>query len=205
MITIVDYGVGNIQAFMNVFNRLGLDAKRSDTPDGLKEATRLILPGVGHFDHAMQRLNDSGLRDCLEELVLRGKIPVLGICVGMQMLANGSDEGGLPGLGWIPGRVRSFESNLSSAHLPMPHMGWNEVVPKAGSNLFSVGFDEHPQFYFLHSFYFDAENRADVAAHAQYGFNFDAVLSKGHIHGVQCHPEKSHHWGTQLLKNFVEL
>lgn len=205
MIMLVDYGVGNIQAFMTLFKRLGLSAQRVQTPQELEGATRLVLPGVGHFDHAMQQLNDSGLRPALEELVLGQHVPVVGVCVGMQMLAGGSDEGVLPGLNWIPGRVRAFATHSSSGHLPMPHMGWNDLQPRTGAKLFAAGFDEAPQFYFLHSYYFDAQDKADVAATAHYGFDFDAVVSRGHIHGVQCHPEKSHHWGAQLLKNFAEL
>lgn len=204
MIGIVDYGVGNIQAFLNLFKRLGIDAMRVDTADAFCHASRLILPGVGHFDHAMQRLNSSGLRSKLEESVLVLKMPVMGICVGMQMLARGSDEGALAGLNWVPGRVRSFASESQSAGLPMPHMGWNELQPRSQSKLFSQGFEQVPQFYFLHSYFFDAEDKRDVAATAHYGLDFDAVVSRGHIHGVQCHPEKSHHWGEQLLKNFVE-
>lgn len=205
MIHIVDYGVGNIQAFLNLFKRLGVDARRAETPDALADATHLVLPGVGHFDRAMQRLNDSGLRPRLEELVLGNKVPVIGVCVGMQMLAEGSDEGLLPGLNWVPGRVRAFASHAQSASLPMPHMGWNKLHPRPGAKLFAQGFDDAPQFYFLHSYYFDVQDKGDVAATAHYGMDFDAVVSRGHIHGVQCHPEKSHHWGEQLLKNFVEL
>jgi glutamine amidotransferase len=205
MICVVDYGVGNIQAFLNLFKRLGVEARRADTPDALADAVRLVLPGVGHFDHAMQRLNDSGLRPKLEELVLGAQVPVVGICVGMQMLAQVSEEGNLPGLSWVPGRVRAFANQAQGANLPMPHMGWNDLQPRAGSKLFSRGFDDAPEFYFLHSYFFDAQDKQDVAATANYGLNFDAVVSRGHIHGVQCHPEKSHHWGEQLLKNFVEL
>jgi glutamine amidotransferase len=205
MIRIVDYGVGNIQAFLNLFKRMGIAAQRADTPDALQDATRLVLPGVGHFDHAMQRLNDSGMRLPLEKLVLERNVPVIGVCVGMQMLGQSSDEGELPGLNWIPGRVRAFSSNPASAHLPMPHMGWNQLQPRVESALFSSGFDEVPQFYFLHSYFFDAADKTDVAATAHYGFDFDAVVSRGNIHGVQFHPEKSHHWGEQLLKNFAEL
>jgi glutamine amidotransferase len=205
MIRIVDYGVGNIQAFMTLYKRMGIDAQRAQVAEDLAGATRLILPGVGHFDHAMQRLNDSGMRPALEDMVLDQGVPVLGVCVGMQMLAAGSDEGSLPGLNWLPGRVRAFATNPLSSSLPMPHMGWNDVHPAAGSRLFSAGFDEAAQFYFLHSFYFDAQYKVDVAATAHYGLDFDAVVSRDHIHGVQCHPEKSHHWGAQLLKNFAEL
>ncbi len=204
MIRIVDYGVGNIQAFMTVFKRLGIHARRALVPADLADASRIILPGVGHFDHAMMRLGESGLRPELENLVMNKSVPVLGVCVGMQMLAEGSDEGSLPGLNWVPGRVRSFVANPNARNLPMPHMGWNEVRPIAGAPLFQSGFEDAPQFYFLHSFYFDAANKRDVAATANYGFDFDVVVSRGHIHGVQCHPEKSHHWGAQLLKNFAE-
>lgn len=205
MICIVDYGVGNIQAFLNLFKRLGVEARRANKSDAFSDAVRLVLPGVGHFDHAMQQLNDSGMRPKLEELVFGAQVPVMGICVGMQMLAQGSDEGSLPGLNWVPGRVRAFTSQPLSVDLPMPHMGWNELKPRAQSKLFSKGFDEAPQFYFLHSYFFDAQDKQDVVATASYGLDFDAVVSRGQIHGVQCHPEKSHHWGEQLLKNFVEL
>jgi glutamine amidotransferase len=205
MIRIVDYGVGNIQAFLNLFKRMGVDARRADNPAALADATRIVLPGVGHFDHAMQRLNESGMRPKLEELVLAARTPVIGICVGMQMLGRGSDEGSSLGLNWVPGRVRAFASQPQSAGLPMPHMGWNDLEPRVHSKLFSKGFETGAQFYFLHSYFFDAEDKNDVAATASYGFKFDAVVSRGHIHGVQCHPEKSHHWGEQLLKNFVEL
>ncbi len=205
MIRIVDYGVGNIQAFMTMFRRLGIIAERACSPTDLNEATKLILPGVGHFDHAMQRLNDSGLRPALEGMVLSKCVPVIGICVGMQMLAKGSDEGKLPGLNWVPGQVRAFANHSNSQNLPMPHMGWNDVKPVANTPLFAEGLDDKPQFYFLHSYYFDAQFKTDVVASAHYGMNFDAVVSRGHIHGVQFHPEKSHRWGAQLLKNFVNL
>lgn len=205
MICIVDYGVGNIHAFLASFKQMGLHARRAASPDALEGAVRLVLPGVGHFDHAMHRLNDSGMRPVLERLVLEQRVPVLGVCVGMQMLARGSDEGRLPGLNWIPGRVKAFADHPQSTHLPMPHMGWNTLEPKVGASLFAQEIGESPQFYFLHSFYFEAADRRDVAATAKYGLDFDAVVSRGHIHGIQCHPEKSHRWGMQLLKNFIEL
>jgi glutamine amidotransferase len=204
MICVVDYGIGNIQAFMTIFKRLGIEARRATKAVDLAGATRLVLPGVGHFDQAMQMLNYSGMRPELEAVVLGQAVPVMGVCVGMQMLAAGSDEGNLPGLNWVPGRVRSFVNNPLSVSLPMPHMGWNDVRPTVDSALFATGFDDSPQFYFLHSFYFDAQYKADVAATAHYGIDFDAVVSRGHIHGVQCHPEKSHHWGSQLIQNFVK-
>lgn len=204
MIRVVDYGVGNIQAFMAMFKRLGLPAERARNPADLADATHLILPGVGAFDHAMQMFNQSGLREPVERMVLGQAVPVLGVCVGMQMLATGSDEGVLPGLNWVPGRVRAFATTFQAQHLPMPHMGWNDLTVKPDSKLFNR-FEPTPRFYFLHSYYFSCDNAANVAATAEYGLTFDCVVSAGHIHGVQCHPEKSHHCGTQLLKNFAEL
>jgi glutamine amidotransferase len=204
LIGIVDYGLGNVQAFMNMFKRLGVEAMRVRAPRDLDGISGLILPGVGAFDHAMKLLDESGLRPSLEELVSSRLIPVLGVCVGMQIMAVGSDEGTRPGLGWIPGRVRAFAGNPSSAGLPLPHMGWNDVDVNVRSPIFS-GFDETPRFYFLHSYYFDCENPAHVVATAKYGFDFPCVVSSGNIYGVQCHPEKSHHFGVQLLRNFAGL
>ncbi|QPF72724.1 imidazole glycerol phosphate synthase subunit HisH [Roseateles sp. DAIF2] len=204
MIRIVDYGVGNIQAFLTMFKRLGLEATRARSAAELEGATRLILPGVGAFDTAMALLNQSGMRPRLEEMVLGQQVPVIGICVGMQMLAGGSDEGELPGLNWVPGRVKAFANTPASKNLPMPHMGWNDLKVRPGNKLFT-DFEPEPRFYFLHSYYFEAEDKADVAATAEYGLDFDCIVSRGHIHGVQCHPEKSHHFGAQLLKNFAEL
>tara|TARA_B110000967_G_C18902069_1_gene576751 strand:- start:4535 stop:5152 length:618 start_codon:yes stop_codon:yes gene_type:complete len=205
MIRIIDYGVGNIQAFVTMFKSLGLPAERARTSSDLTDATKLILPGVGAFDHAMQQLNKSGMRDTMDAMVLEQQVPVLGVCVGMQMLASSSDEGVLPGLNWISGRVRAFD-NMTEAEeqLPLPHMGWNDLQVNPDAKLFS-GFEPQPRFYFLHSYYFDCDDKADVAATATYGFEFPCVVSKSHIHGVQCHPEKSHHFGAQLLKNFAEL
>ena len=204
MIRVVDYGVGNIQAFMTMFKSLGLPAERARNPADLADATHLVLPGVGAFDHAMQMFNQSGLREPVERMVLGQAVPVLGVCVGMQMLATGSDEGVLPGLNWVPGRVRAFANTPQAQHLNMPHMGWNDLTVKPDSELFN-GFEPTPRFYFLHSYYFSCDNAANVAATAEYGLTFDCVVSAGHIHGVQCHPEKSHHCGTQLLKNFAGL
>lgn len=204
MIALIDYGVGNVQAFLNMFKRLGLEACRATTPEQLEQASHLILPGVGAFDHAMSQLQQSGLRPTLETLVLERKMPVLGICVGMQMLASGSDEGVLPGLNWVPGRVRAFAQHPGLQNLPMPHMGWNDVRCRYGHPL-CRGFEATPRFYFLHSYYFDAADKTDVVGTAEYGIDFDCIISRGNVHGIQCHPEKSHHYGAQFLKNFAEL
>ena len=204
MIHVVDYGLGNVQAFLTLYKRLGIEAIRAKTATDLIGASKIILPGVGAFDHAIELLNQSGMRPTLETLVLQDKLPVLGICVGMQILASGSDEGQLPGLGWVPARVRAFRANEQSASLPLPHMGWNDVQPKAGHSLFA-GLEADARFYFLHSYYFECKEPSHVAAVASYGFDFSCAVSAGNVYGVQFHPEKSHHFGTQLLKNFAEL
>lgn len=203
MIKIIDYGVGNIQAFLTLLKRIGVPAERARSPEDIKTASRLILPGVGHFDNAMRRLNESGMRETLDQKVLQDEIPIIGVCVGMQMLATSSEEGTLPGLNWIPGKVRSFNS-LDSFTSPLPHMGWNQLRAEPHSHLFQRGFEETPQFYFLHSYYFDAEDKKDVSAKAFYGIEFEAGVSRGNVHGVQCHPEKSHQWGSNLIKNFTQ-
>lgn len=204
MIHIIDYGLGNVQAFVNMYKRLGVEAVRAKSADDLKDAKKLILPGVGAFDHAMGLLNASGMREPLERLVIQQAVPVLGICVGMQILAESSDEGVGPGLGWIKGRVRSFESNENSATLPMPHMGWNDVTCTLPSPLFK-DLNKDARFYFLHSYYFECVDSKNTAARAFYGFEFDCAVENGNVFGVQFHPEKSHHWGAALLKNLADL
>lgn len=201
MITIVDYGLGNVGAFANTYKRMDLPVRTARTAEELASAERIILPGVGAFDHAMNLLDASGMRATLEDLVIDKKRPVVGVCVGMQMLAEGSDEGSRAGLGWIPGRARHFSHAPSNADLPMPHMGWNDVTPVAGERLFK-GLESDARFYFLHSYYFEAADPADVAAHTSYGLRFACAVRRDHVHGVQFHPEKSHHFGSALLKNF---
>lgn len=204
MISIVDYGLGNIRAFSNMYKRMNLDAIPVTSAEELRKATKIILPGVGAFDHAMELLEASGMRDVLDELVLDKKIPVVGICVGMQILAENSEEGSRPGLGWIKGTVRHFHSEPGVNGLPLPHMGWNDVKPLSANGLFD-GLGEDARFYFLHSFYFDCAREEDAAAHASYGADFVCGVKSGNIHGVQFHPEKSHHFGARLLKNFADL
>ena len=204
MIHVIDYGLGNVEAFLNLYKRLGYPATRTKVAGDLEGASKIILPGVGAFDYAMMLLNKSGMRPMLDQLVLGNKVPILGVCVGMQILANSSEEGLLAGLGWVPARVRDFSSNENSQCLPVPHMGWNDCYPKLGHPLFS-GFDADPRFYFLHSYYFECEKNEDIAATANYGVNFCSAVSKNNIYGVQFHPEKSHGFGERLLKNFAEI
>ena len=205
MISIVDYGAGNIQAFLNIFNRLGIKAQRATNIKLLRESSHIILPGVGHFDQAMKKLNNSGLRDCLENLVIDLKIPILGICVGMQMLADKSEEGIVPGLGWIPGNVRAFSNNPTWSQLPLPHMGWNKLNINQSALISSENNDQLSEYYFLHSYYFDAKDKSTVNATSEYGFKFDAVINHENIYGVQFHPEKSHECGEKILKNFSTI
>jgi imidazole glycerol-phosphate synthase subunit HisH len=206
MITIVDYGLGNIKAFANVYKRLNIAACYASTPEQLKQATKIILPGVGAFDHAMHMLNQSGLRNSLDTLVLEQKVPVIGICVGMQMMANNSEEGTSAGLGWINGTVKRFHypNEDVAKKYPLPHMGWNNISPVAASALVA-NLDDYKRFYFLHSYYFECANSADVVATANYGFDYACIVNHGNVYGIQCHPEKSHHNGVALLKNFAEL
>lgn len=206
MITIVDYGLGNIKAFANVYKRLNIPACYASTPEQLQQASKIILPGVGAFDHAMHKLNTSGLRETLDNLVLEKKVPVIGICVGMQMMANDSEEGISKGLGWINGTVKRFSypnEEVAKKH-PLPHMGWNDINLVKASALVA-NLDEYKRFYFLHSYYFQCANTADIVATANYGFDYACIVNHGNVYGIQCHPEKSHHNGVALLKNFAEL
>lgn len=204
MITIVDYGLGNIRAFSNMYKRMNIETDIATNAAALSGARRIVLPGVGAFDRAMELLQASGMREALDELVLGHKVPVLGICVGMQILAEGSDEGQLSGLSWIPGRVKAFRSAPGWPGLPLPHMGWNDVKTTGAIPLFE-GLRDDARFYFLHSFYLECAQPSKVAATASYGLDFGCAVNSGNVYGVQFHPEKSHHWGARLLKNFAEL
>lgn len=204
MIRIIDYGLGNIQAFLNVYKRLNIPAEVARNADELEGAERLILPGVGSFDHAMELLQRSGMRESLDDMVLNRSIPVLGVCVGMQIMAERSEEGVLPGLGWIRASVRRLRGTEGKSLLRLPHMGWNDVVPLASSGLFT-GLDNDVRFYFLHSYYFYCESSGAALAETDYGLRFTCAVHLRNIYGVQFHPEKSHQYGTRLLQNFSEV
>lgn len=204
MISIIDYGLGNIGAFLNMYKRMNVPAKAVCNAEELADATRLVLPGVGAFDHAMELLDASGMRPLLEEKVTGDKVPVVGICVGMQILADTSEEGQGRGLGWVPGTVRHFRSMPTPDDLPLPHMGWNDVAPVNDGGLFK-GLEQDARFYFLHSYYYEPADTADSAATASYGSPFACAVRRDNVWGVQFHPEKSHHFGAKLLKNFAEL
>jgi glutamine amidotransferase len=204
MITIIDYGLGNIRAFVNVYERLNIKTKIARVPDDLKGASKIILPGVGAFDHAMSQLNSSGMRDELETQVKQNKVPVMGICVGMQMLAKSSDEGILPGLGWIDGVVKVFDASTIPYKTRLPHMGWNSISP-VNSNVLMTNFNDDSRFYFLHSYYFVTHNPEDVIATTEYGITYASAVNNDNVFGIQFHPEKSHANGIELLKNFATL
>lgn len=204
MIHIVDYGLGNVQAFANIYKRLEIPVTLSRTADDLAGASHVILPGVGAFDWAMDRLDASGMRETLDRLVKVEKKPVLGICVGMQMMAARSDEGIREGLGWFDAEVLRFDEARIQGRTHLPHMGWNDVEPARTDGLFAEMGDQ-ARFYFLHSYYFAPRDPADVLGTTAYGERFACAVRRGNVHGVQFHPEKSHGCGIQLLKNFAGL
>jgi len=204
VIAIVDYGLGNVKALADVYKKLNLPAAIVQRAEDLRGAAKIILPGVGSFDHAMQQLDKSAMRSTLDEMALRLGVPVLGICVGMQILALSSEEGISSGLGWIDGEVKRFNSSPGGAVLRVPHMGWNTATPRKENGLFR-GLDSNARFYFLHSYYFRCRRPEDVVAETDYGGTFACAVNSRNVFGVQFHPEKSHHWGLRLLENFARL
>jgi glutamine amidotransferase len=203
MLTIVDYGVGNLASIKNMLKKLGLEALISSSPVDIAAADKLILPGVGAFDTCAEKLRESGLQQLLDKKVLQEGTPVLGVCVGMQLLSEGSEEGVLPGLGWIPGRVIKFKTGQLPAGFKIPHMGWAEVTSAKPSRLLDNMYAE-PRFYFVHSYYYDPSSQTDILLEARYGHTFTAAVEHRNIIGVQFHPEKSHKFGMRLLENFVK-
>ena len=204
MITIIDYGLGNVKAFANVYKKLNIPAVIAQHVKELKHVSKVILPGVGSFDSAMQKLEKSGMRQFLDEMVLHRHVPVLGICVGMQMLARSSEEGVLPGLGWMDGEVKRFKPSSEGHLIPVPHMGWNDIRT-INQNALLDGLDDNSRFYFLHSYFFQCRREEDILALTDYGGNFASIVNFTNIFGVQFHPEKSHQWGIRLLENFARV
>lgn len=204
MIGIINYGLGNINAFSTIYKNIGIDYTIITRKEELIGIKKIILPGVGAFDHAIKLLNSSGMRESLDEMVMNSNIPVLGICVGMQILADESEEGKLNGLGWIEGKVKRFDANKVIYKTKLPHMGWNTVEQKIPDKLFN-GLDNNSRFYFLHSYYFECKDISNSIATTEYGINFSSIVKKNNIYGIQCHPEKSHNSGIQILKNFGSL
>jgi glutamine amidotransferase len=204
VIGIINYGLGNIKALGNIYERLNIAFKIVNTPSELEGTKKILLPGVGSFDEAMTLLNESGFKTILDYAVLINKVPVLGICVGMQILAQKSDEGRLSGLAWIDGEVKKLNKDVLAHKPKLPHLGWNSIKTKRKSSLLD-NVNEEEGFYFLHSYYFQCTKEENIVASTFYGSEFSSVINKENIYGVQFHPEKSHGNGIQLLKNFALL
>lgn len=203
MIGIVNYGLGNVRAFLNLYKRIGIEAKLIDFPDDLLNISHIILPGVGSFDVAMRLIVKSGFKQSLDYMVLEKKVPVLGVCLGMQIMSNFSEEGDAFGLGWIKGSVRDFSSN-PDFNFAKPHMGWNSVTPKKNHEILT-NLKDDCRFYFLHSYFFECEDSQNILLQTSYQFPFTSAVQRENIFGVQFHPEKSHQNGITLLKNFALL
>jgi len=202
-ITVVDYGVGNLGAIPNMLKRLGATARITDRASEIERAQKLILPGVGAFDTAMSNLRSLDLIDTLGHVRDRG-LPILGLCLGMQLLARSSEEGSLAGFGWIPADVVRFRLDESDRSLHVPMMGWNYVRVIRPHGLVA-NLDEDPRFYFAHSYHLVCDNAEDVVALTTYGYDFPSVVQRGNVMGAQFHPEKSHRFGMKIFENFLAL
>ncbi len=202
-ITIVDYGVGNLLSIRNMLRKIGIGSRVTADPDEIRTADKLILPGVGAFAHAMDRLRKLGFEEVLRQRVLDEGVPILGICLGMQLFARRGDEGDVSGLGWLPADAVPFDQARLRAHDRVPHMGWSDIAPGPRSGLFE-GTPPNPRFYFAHSFHLAHDDPEDVAAWTIHGYRFAAAVERRNILGVQFHPEKSHRYGMGVLRNFAE-
>jgi imidazole glycerol-phosphate synthase subunit HisH len=203
MLVIIDYGVGNLASIQNMVKKTGAESVISGDSNIIEKASKIILPGVGHFDNCMNMFNASGLRDVVTKKALDEKIPVLGICVGFQMLMESSEEGDEIGLGWVSGKVVKFDQSQMPAGYKIPHMGWTDVQPAGFCRLYE-GIQE-PRFYFVHSYHVNCDNQNEVSAMANYGYPFAASVEKNNIMGVQFHPEKSHKFGMNFYENFIKF
>lgn len=204
MITVVDYGMGNLGSIMNMLRKIGVPARLSSSPGEIGNADKLILPGVGSFDAGMRNLADRGLVDPLAEKAVARGAPVLGICLGMQLMAKRSEEGTLPGLGWIDAEVVRFRPPLEGERLKVPHMGWNTVAAGKNCPLFR-GSGPELRYYFVHSYHVVCGDPSDIAGTSRHGTEFVSAFHRGNLYGVQFHPEKSHKFGMGLLRNFAEV
>lgn len=204
MITILDYGSGNLNAIKNIYERLSIPFEFANTKELIEKADHIILPGVGAFDETISTLQEKGFIEVLNKKVLEEKVPILGICVGMQMLADSSEEGTLNGLSWIHGNVKKFDKNFIQGKPKIPHLGWNSIEITRDCSLFK-DIDPAIGFYFVHSYYYECADEANVICNTQYGKVFHSAVNYDNIYGVQFHPEKSHDNGVQLLKNFANL
>ena len=205
MIGIISYGLGNINALSNVYKSLNIPNIIVDKYEHLDKVEKIILPGVGAFDDAINQFNQSGLRDPVEKMVLNKNIPLLGVCVGMQILGDSSDEGSEKGLGWINGEIKLIDTSNIRHQTKLPHMGWNSISITNNNDPLFNNINSGDRFYFLHSYYFECENNQQVIAESNYGIDFSCAVKLNNIYGVQFHPEKSLKNGIQLLYNFANL
>ena len=203
MITIVDYGMGNLGSVQNMFKKIGVSSKITSDKKELEQAEKILLPGVGSFDSAMQKINTSGIREILDYKVLKQKVPILGICLGMQLLTNNSEEGIEPGLGWINAKSKKFQL-IKGDKLKIPHMGWNQTFPSTPSEL-TKDLPDETRFYFVHSYYVEVDNEENSILKTRYGVSFDSAIQADNIYGAQFHPEKSHKFGMKLFDNFAKI
>jgi glutamine amidotransferase len=201
MLTIVDYGLGNLLSVKNMLKKIGINSKISNSINDINQAEKLILPGVGAFDNGMQRIRERGLESVLTKRVMDDKIPIFGICLGMQLLGKRSEEGNEAGLGWIDAETVKFQ--FTNNVLKIPHMGWDYIKVKTVNPLISL--NEKQRFYFVHSYHVKCNNTQDVMATCHYGIEFTSMINRGNIFGAQFHPEKSLSFGMELLQNFVKL
>lgn len=203
MIIIINYGMGNVASIANMLQKLGEECLITSKPEEIRQAKKIILPGVGSFDKGMQNLEEQGIIELLNTMVMENDIPILGICLGMQLFAKSSEEGKLLGLGWVDADVNRFDFSNLGENLKVPHMGWNIVKPVSNHFLFNkVAYPM--RFYFAHSFHYVCHDKSNIIAISHYGYDFACSIEKNNILGVQFHPEKSHKYGMQVLKNFVE-
>lgn len=203
MIAIVNYGLGNLTSILNMHKRLGIDAIITEEETEIRNADRLILPGVGHFKKGMDNLNRSGLKDLLDELILEQKKPILGICLGAQLMTRKSEEGNVEGFGWIDADTISFDSRKMNG-LKVPHMGWCDINLQ-DDNPILTQLPDNPRFYHVHSYHFSFVKKEEISATAVYGYEFATAFHKNNIYGTQFHPEKSHQFGMKVLENFSRL
>lgn len=204
MISIINYGLGNLGSISNMIRKVGGQSKIVSSPVDLQDATKIILPGVGAFDTGISHLHNLGMLDVLNTKALIEKVPILGICLGAQLMTRSSDEGELPGLGWFDAVTVKFNFSHLNAIYPLPNIGWRDTYSKNESILLN-GFHEIPRFYYVHSYYLKSDNQQDISMSTNYGFEYSAGLSKNNIHCVQFHPEKSHKFGMQLFRNFLAI
>ena len=203
MITIINYGIGNLGSMLNMFKHIGVEAIIESNPIIIRKAKKLVLPGVGSFDAAMNNINSTaGLREVLDYKVFAERIPILGVCLGMQLMTRSSEEGKEPGLGWIPSRTCRFPKHTS---LKVPHMGWNSATHHNNSNALMKNFEKDARYYFVHSYAVHVDDPKYSLMRTTHGIEFDSAIGWENIYGVQFHPEKSHKFGMQLLKNFTEM